>query len=162
MIDFVTTAKTQEVPPVETVRQVNYPPVFKPDKVFACTGKDLGGAVSEIRYGLEARIGLEADCGSYISQAWSFQDALPKLTPEQLEQTFIAHHLRSPDSYILLALSDSSLLLRLTADASSVDSVGEHCTCIDLASKTLAAASHEGIITQITEKSLRTFKAGSM
>jgi hypothetical protein len=50
------------------------------ERIFVCSGRGTGHtSVSEIRYGLEAQIGLTADCGDFcdlssVSQVWALSD----------------------------------------------------------------------------------------
>ena len=59
-----------------------------------------------------------------------------------------------PSSLFLLAVGDESILLHLTADLREIEEVPLSSTWLDLKSRTLAALAYNGIVVQITEKSI--------
>lgn len=110
------------------------------DRLFAGAGRGyMHGAVTELRFGLQARMGatLELeDCG--ILRLWT----LPDVTGTGL--------------YLLLAYSLQSSLLHVSVDASVVTDAQDESTGLDFGSSTLTAgATPEGLVLQVTERSIR-------
>jgi len=116
--------------------------VPRPDRIFACAGKGAKGVITEFRYGLEAKIGLEMDYEMPIMEAWVLCPSYDSLDNED------------DDSLFLLALGDRSAVLRLSADARSVGDLSEHETKFDLRYRTIAASMHRNFTIQVTEQSI--------
>ncbi len=131
--DFVTTYSKQD--------EDSNGLVTKPDRVFTCGGKGKKGAITELRYGLEASIGLEMDYYTPIMEAWVLY---PDFDP--LEESGV--------SLFLLSMGDRSAVLRLSADAGDVQELSQETTRLDLSSRTVAAAMLENCIIQVTERSI--------
>jgi hypothetical protein len=122
-------------------------PLDEPDRIFACTGRGSHSAISEIRYGHEARIRL--DVGPLdvpITESW----VLPS---DLLCQDNLGSELPSPLLF-LLSIVDQSSLLHLSADSKLIEEVEQSHTWLDLSSRTLVAAAYNGLIVQITERSI--------
>lgn len=117
-------------------------PVPRPDRIFACAGKGAKGVITEFRYGLEAKIGLEMDYQMPIMEAWVLCPSFDSLDDDD------------DDSLFLLSLGDRSAVLRLSADAQSVGDLGEHETKFDLRFRTIAASMHRSFTIQVTEQSI--------
>jgi hypothetical protein len=151
MIDFVTTARTKS-PPLVSQDSSESPKRRKlilddPDRVFACTGRGSHGAVSEIRYGYEARVRLDIEGIDYpIAETWamplrmSYQESSVSEMPSPL--------------LFLLSVGDESILLHLTADLREIEEISQSSTWLDLKSRTLAALAYNGIVVQITERTI--------
>lgn len=150
-IDFVTTARTQgpalvpqDSPESSKRRRLV---LGEPDRVFACTGRESHGAVSEIRYGYEARVRLDIEGINYpVTESW----ALPLRAPN-LE--LLSSGMPS-SSLFLLSVGDESILLHLTADFKEIEEISQSSTWLDLKSRTLAASAYNGIVVQITERTI--------
>ena len=110
------------------------------DRLFAGAGRGcIHGAVAELRFGLQARMGTAFDVGeSGIFRLWTLPDV------------------NGMGLYFLLAHSSQSLLLHLSVDTSTVTNEHDESTGLDLGSSTLAAgATPGGLILQVTERSIR-------
>ncbi|CAJ2514245.1 Uu.00g023640.m01.CDS01 [Anthostomella pinea] len=110
--------------------------VTRPDRVFACSGRGTSGAIIELRYGIEAKIGLDLTYISPIKQCW----ALPTCYDDTLDDGF----------FMLLGLPDSSAILHVSQDLSDVSERAQSAVKLDLSSATLAAYEGDGIVVQIT------------
>ena len=113
----------------------------KPDRIFACVGKGIKGAITEFRYGLEASLGLEMDYDAPIISAWTFLSTI--------------HQDDGDDgSLFLLSIGDSSALLRLSSDATDVSELDESSTKLDLSHRTIVATVQGHYLVQVTERSV--------
>jgi hypothetical protein len=110
----------------------------KPDRVFACSGKGVNGAIIELRHGLEAKLALSMEYATHIQEAWAFDSNSPDTIGESL---------------FLLSLGDRSAVLRLSADAKEI-SDDELNTKFDLKHRTVAAGVCQGYTVQVTEQSI--------
>ncbi|KAI1379323.1 hypothetical protein F4677DRAFT_328209 [Hypoxylon crocopeplum] len=108
---------------------------FQPDKVFACSGRGITGAITEFRYGIQGRIGLDLMYSSHIRQCWAISDFTGTI-----EDGF----------FLLLALPNGSAILHLSRDLSEVSEKDHDAIPYDLSSTTLAAQETESIVVQIT------------
>lgn len=114
---------------------------FFGDRIFACSGPTFGhGAVTELRRGLEAQIGLmiEQEESSSILNLWAIPDAL------------------SGGTLFFSSTPDSSSVLFMPEDAQGeVFAMDEESSGADLSSQTLVAGSTpEGVIIQVTSSSI--------
>ncbi|KAF2967313.1 hypothetical protein GQX73_g6280 [Xylaria multiplex] len=109
--------------------------VVSPDKIFACSGRGVSGAIVELRYGIQAKIGLDLLYSSRIKRCW----VIPNFTgiPE--------------DGFcMLLALPENSALLHISHDLSEVSEKAQSVVAFDLLSATLAVHVSKDITIQIT------------
>jgi hypothetical protein len=144
--DIVTTSKFQDrefyEPKKKNPRGREHFP--KPDRIFACVGKGAQGAISEFRYGLEARLGLETEFHTPVIDSWVLP-ATNCLAKDQSED----------GSLFLLSLVHGSAVLNLSSDASEINELDPHMTCLDMSSRTIAASVHGGSVVQVTERCIR-------
>jgi Mono-functional DNA-alkylating methyl methanesulfonate N-term len=149
-IDFVATSRNQArtyASPDFSHRIKKRLDLDEPDKVFACTGRGSHGAVSEMRYGHEARIRLEVGpLDVPITETWVLPSGLSS-------SDGIGTGLPSPLLF-LLTIVDQSSLLHLSADSKVIEEVEQSRTWLDLSSRTLVATAYNGLIVQITERSI--------
>jgi hypothetical protein len=114
----------------------------KPNRLFACVGKGIKSAITEFRYGLEGKLGLEMDYEIPIMQAWA-------LLPQECD---------GPDddagSMFLLSVGDHSAVLQLSSNASDIAELDATSTRFDLRFRTVAAAKHGRYTIQVTEQSI--------
>ncbi|KAI3317448.1 hypothetical protein HD806DRAFT_541229 [Xylariaceae sp. AK1471] len=106
-----------------------------PARLFACSSRDASGAIVELRYGIQAKIGLDLLYNSPIRRCWaipSFDD-----TPEA-------------SFFMLLALPENSALLQVSHDLAEVSEKGQNTVDFDLLSTTLAVHTSKDIVIQIT------------
>lgn len=110
-------------------------------RIFVCSGRGTGHtAVSEIRYGLEAQIGLTADYSelSSVSQVWTLSDT------QNGRLVFLISHAQHTTA-MSLYLADFELEV---ADS-------ESCQGMDLTNPTLAAATMlNEVIIQVTQEAV--------
>ena len=108
----------------------------RPESIFTASGRGLKGSVTQWRWGIQARIGLDIESGEPIRQAWIF--------PIQTNG--------STALLGILALPHSSLVLQFAKDFGQVQAVETEDTALDLSTRTLFAAQcASGEIVQITE-----------
>ncbi|KAI1001461.1 hypothetical protein K3495_g6740 [Podosphaera aphanis] len=122
----------------------------QPDRIFACVCKGINGAVAEFQHGLEARIALISDYDVAILQSWVFHETIIYDDAEESEAIF------------LLALSNSSTVLRLDTDGNFITELNSDFTKFDLRYRTIAASEIDGIRVQVTEKSIVTSRFSSV
>ncbi|KAI2624298.1 mono-functional DNA-alkylating methyl methanesulfonate N-term-domain-containing protein [Hypoxylon sp. NC1633] len=108
---------------------------LRPDKVFACSGRGITGAITEFRYGLQARIGSDLTYASNIRQCWAVSD------PSGIAEDGL---------FLLLALPNGSAVLHLSHDLSEVSEKEHDAVPYDLSSTTLAAQDANGKVVQVT------------
>ncbi|KAI1172716.1 hypothetical protein F4777DRAFT_581671 [Nemania sp. FL0916] len=109
--------------------------VSAPDRIFACSGRDMSGAIIELRYGIEAKIGLDLSYSSFIKKCW----AIPSFS-DTSERGF----------YLLLALPGTSAILHIPYDLSETPCEAEDTFGLDLLSTTLAFYVSKDVVIQIT------------
>ncbi|RYC55220.1 hypothetical protein CHU98_g10988 [Xylaria longipes] len=109
--------------------------MLTPEKIFVCSGRDKSGAIVELRYGNQAKIGLDLSYGSPIKRCW----AIPSFdgTPEA-------------GFFMLLALPEASALLHISHDLSEVSEKAQDTVDFDLFSTTLAVYVSKDLVIQIT------------
>jgi hypothetical protein len=112
-----------------------------PSKIFTCVGKGSKGGITELRYGLEARLGLEMKYNSPIMEVWDLSTDLDQ--SDSVDGFFF-----------LLSLAGSSAVLHLSADESEITALDEYSTKLDLRYRTIAAATQGRSTIQVTERSI--------
>ncbi|KAF5133642.1 hypothetical protein E5D57_004268 [Metarhizium anisopliae] len=111
----------------------------KPESLFSASGRGIRGNLTQWRWGIQGRIGLDIETGEPIRCSWGFSMSGPE----------------GNGLFGLLALPDSSILLHFSSDFSQVDAVPPDSTAFDLTSRTLhACQAQSGLILQITESSV--------
>jgi hypothetical protein len=110
----------------------------KPDRIFCVSGQGLGSALTELRWGLQARIGLEFDYSHLVRQSWMFPvDARG-----------------NGGYYALFSLPHISQVFHISSDLDSADALTSESSPFDMTSRTIFAVQNEqGTIVQITETS---------
>ncbi|KAI0459571.1 hypothetical protein F5B21DRAFT_249013 [Xylaria acuta] len=109
--------------------------VLAPEKIFVCSGRDKSGAIVELRYGIQAKIGLDLLYPSPIKRCWP----IPSFDGT-LEAGF----------FMLLALPENSALLHISHDLSEVSEKDQAMVDFDLLSTTLAVYVSKDLVIQIT------------
>ena len=122
--------------------------VPNPDRIFACTGKGSKGTIMELRYGLEARIGLETEYHSPIIRAWVLDTTLVSFRDEG-------------GSLFLLSLGARSSLLHLSSTADDIIEVEPSSSPFDLRYGTITTSMHESCVVQVTTHSVLFIKKNS-
>ncbi|KAI1412203.1 hypothetical protein F5Y13DRAFT_200188 [Hypoxylon sp. FL1857] len=107
---------------------------YQPDKVFACSGRGITGAITQFRYGIQARIGLDLTYSSNIKQCWAISDF------GATEEGF----------FLLLALPNGTTILHLSRDLSEASEIDRDAIPYDLTSTTHTVQEFEGVVVQIT------------
>ncbi|KAI0469430.1 hypothetical protein F4859DRAFT_131092 [Xylaria cf. heliscus] len=110
--------------------------LLAPENIFVCSGRDKSGAIVELRYGIQAKIGLDLLYPSPIKRCW----AIPSFDGAPEEAGFL----------MLLALSENSALLHISQDLSEVSEKAQEAVDFDLLSTTLAVYVSEDFVVQIT------------
>ncbi|KAI1107047.1 hypothetical protein F4804DRAFT_258489 [Jackrogersella minutella] len=110
---------------------------YQPDRIFACSGRGITGAITQFRYGLQARIGLDLTYPFIVRQCWAISDLD---LDEDMERGF----------FLLLALPNASSILHLSGDLSEASEKDQDATPYDLTSTTLAVQEANGAVVQIT------------
>ncbi|GAP82946.1 putative thermotolerance protein [Rosellinia necatrix] len=109
--------------------------ILTSEKIFVCSGRGSFGAIVELRYGIQAKIGLSLSYLSPIKRCW----AIPSFHGSQ-ETAF----------FMLLALPQHSALLRIEDDLSEVSEKAQDTVDFDLLSTTLAVHVSREVVIQIT------------
>ena len=112
-----------------------------PDRIFACVGKGTKGSITEFRYGLEARLGLETEFHMPVVDAWVAPSNLCSVKDDA-------------GSFFLLSVINGSALLHLSSDASEIDEVDQASTLLDLRYRTIATGLRGDCAIQVTEQSV--------
>jgi hypothetical protein len=116
--------------------QTNSSLLVKPDSLFSASGRAVKGNLTQWRWGIQGRIGLDIESGEPIRRSWGFSMDGPG----------------GQGLYGLLTLPNSSILLHFSSDFSQVDAVEPDRTAFDLTSRTLHAhRTKSGSILQATE-----------
>lgn len=113
----------------------------EPDKLYACVGKGIKGAVIEFRHGLEASVGVELEHQTLVIQAWAVSSPAEDSTDQE-------------GTGLLLCLGDRTAFLQLSSDAMAFSDVPQEKTRFDLGHRTIAANVHEQCKIQVTELSI--------
>ncbi|KPM34735.1 hypothetical protein AK830_g11834 [Neonectria ditissima] len=144
-IDLVTTDEyaswATEAPTGEAFSRRRLPPngLRKPDRIFCTSGRGPKSSLTELRWGIQALIGLEFDYDQPVRQSWMF--------PVQVrgEMGF----------YALLSLPHSSDVLHLSGDLTNASALAPDASPFDTACRTIHAVQNElKTIVQITEASI--------
>ncbi|KAL6920788.1 hypothetical protein FSST1_004814 [Fusarium sambucinum] len=110
----------------------------KPDRIFCTSGRGPRSSLTELRWGIQARIGLEFDYDQPVRQSWMFPMEV------QGEKGF----------YAVLSLPHSSDVLHFPADLSNASALSSDACPFDTSSRTISAIQNsQGTIIQITETS---------
>lgn len=110
----------------------------KPDRIFCTSGRGPRSSLTELRWGIQARIGLEFDYDQPVRQSWMFPVEI------QGERGF----------YAVLSLPHSSDILHFPADLSNANALSLDTCPFDTSSRTISAIQGEhGKIVQVTETS---------
>lgn len=144
MVDLATTYQqpVRQGPPVskEQLRRLDraVDSMQKPDRIFTASGRGQKGSLTELRWGIQARIGLEIDLDENVRQSWMFR----------------AQENDEPDFYTLLSLPHSSTALHISSNLSQAVALDAGSVEFDVSSRTLCATKNEhGLIIQVTESS---------
>jgi hypothetical protein len=144
-LDFVTTASDLDRnTPKTTERRPTRESIPVPDRIFAITGKGGYGAITELRNGFEAKIGLEMEYHTPIMNAWMFPSGL-----------FDKPDVQARASSILLSFGDRSSVLHISDDATRVEELADELTDLDVESRTITAGIQGNCGIQVTENFIR-------
>ena len=106
------------------------------DRVFCTSGRGPRSSLTELRWGIQARIGLEFDYDQPVRQSWMFP------MESQGERGF----------YAVLSLPHSSDVLHFPGDLSNASALSPDACPFDTSSRTISAIQNDqGTIIQITE-----------
>ncbi|KAF5025461.1 hypothetical protein F66182_2437 [Fusarium sp. NRRL 66182] len=111
----------------------------KPDRVFCTSGRGPRSSLTELRWGIQARIGLEFEYDQPVRQSWMFQVEI------EGERGF----------YAILSLPHSSDVLHFPADLSNANALSPDACPFDTSSRTVSATQNgQKMIVQVTETCL--------
>ncbi|KAF9784812.1 hypothetical protein IL306_007085 [Fusarium sp. DS 682] len=123
---------------LETKRKVPSNLRQNPDRIFCTSGRGPQSSLTELRWGIQARIGLEFDYDQHVRQSWMFT------TEVQGERGF----------YVILSLPHSSDVLHFSADLSNANALSPDTCPFDTSSRTISAIQTDpGMIIQVSESS---------
>jgi hypothetical protein len=101
----------------------------------------VNGSIAELRYGLEARLGLEVEFPLPIMDVW--------VSPIQLYPMG-----NDGETLFLLSLVNRSVLLHLSNKATEIDELDQSSTLLDLRYRTITTTFHVDYDIQVTEQSI--------
>lgn len=107
----------------------------RPDRVFVSSGRGKLGSITELRYGLSARITQVAEYGAPIRQCWAVRPL-----QDEAEDGF----------FLILSLPDRSTLLHFPDNFEDVVDRGEDTVPYDLSSRTLVSQDANDMVIQVT------------
>ncbi|PQE23253.1 thermotolerance protein [Rutstroemia sp. NJR-2017a BVV2] len=128
----------------------NKPDKFSPnpDSVFVCSGKGAQSSITELRCGVEAKLGLEIPEIGYVTKVW----ALPSYVDSKIDDD---------GDLILLSFADRSAVIHVSSDAMEGTELEPSGTQLDLEHRTIAAAYSKDRAVQVTEQSIVILDAGT-
>ncbi|VUC35766.1 unnamed protein product [Clonostachys rosea] len=110
-----------------------------PDRIFLASGRGETGSVTEIRHGIQARIGLDLELGEPVRQAWLFSD----------------DRLETGSMVAILALPYSTAILSFSGNLEDVVAEQADQTPFDSSTRTLCSArTVSDVIVQVTEETI--------
>ncbi|CAH0021859.1 unnamed protein product [Clonostachys rhizophaga] len=110
-----------------------------PDRIFLASGRGATGSVTEIRHGIQARIGLDLELGEPVRQVWLFSD----------------DRLESGSMVAILALPYSTAILSFSSNLEDVVAEPADQTPFDSTARTLCSARIvSDVIIQVTEETI--------
>jgi hypothetical protein len=119
-----------------------------PDSVFVCSGKGAQSSITELRCGIEAKLGLEIPEIGYVTKVW----ALPSHVDSKVDDD---------GDLILLSFADRSAVIHVSSDAMEGAELEPSGTQLDLEHRTIAAAYSKDRAIQVTEQSIVILDAGT-
>ncbi|KAF5638906.1 thermotolerance [Fusarium tjaetaba] len=108
---------------LSTKRRVSSNPKPKSDRIFCTSGRGPQSSLTELRWGIQARIGLEFDHDQHVRQSWMFP------VEAQGDRSF----------YVILSLPHSTDVLHFPADLSNADALSPDACPFDTSSRTISA-----------------------
>jgi hypothetical protein len=119
----------------------------KPDRIFGTSGKGSKGTVTEYRYGLQAKIGLQYECGMGVKRAF----VLPALA------AFFGGE--APGYDLILSMGDQTRVLRLSEDFGEIAELqdGDATLPYNLSCQTITAATaceSADVVVQVTAQNI--------
>lgn len=115
-------------------------PLTRPDTVFTASGRGSKGSVTQWRWGIQGRVGLDIDFGEPIRHSWAFALADPG---------------GGGGLSALLGLPYSSAVLQFSENFGQVNALAAEATPFDLSSRTLDVySSPQGTVIQVTERAI--------
>ncbi|KAF5656065.1 putative FUN12-general translation factor eIF2 [Fusarium sp. NRRL 25303] len=112
---------------LSTKRKVSSNSRPKSDRIFCTSGRGPRSSLTELRWGIQARIGLEFDHDQHVRQSWMFP------VEAQGERSF----------YVILSLPHSTDVLHFPADLSNANALSPEACPFDTSSRTISACQTE-------------------
>ncbi|KAH7178438.1 mono-functional DNA-alkylating methyl methanesulfonate N-term-domain-containing protein [Fusarium sp. MPI-SDFR-AT-0072] len=123
---------------LSTKRKVSSNSRPKSDHIFCTSGRGPRSSLTELRWGIQARIGLEFDHDQHVRQSWMFP------VEAQGERGF----------YVILSLPHSTDVLHFPADLSNANALSPEACPFDTSSRTISAfQTEQTVIIQVSETS---------
>lgn len=123
---------------LSTKRKVSSNSRPKSDRIFCTSGRGPRSSLTELRWGIQARIGLEFDHDQHVRQSWMFP------VEAQGERGF----------YVILSLPHSTDVLHFPADLSNANALSPEACPFDTSSRTISAfQTEQTVIIQVSETS---------
>jgi hypothetical protein len=145
--DFVVTPRLAGKKAEYNAQKEHESQVDTPQRIFTCSGTGGRGAISQLRYGHEARITMEApDLEHPVSGAWGLSLSLSGEGPSTV--------VSSTPLLFLLSYANTSVLLHHNGDGETMQAIDANSTWLDLDSRTITAVSIGGATIQVTERSI--------
>lgn len=118
-----------------------------PDSIFVCSGKGESSSITELRYGIEAILGLDLEFHSTVTKAW--------ILPSEVYSGLVGG-----DDWILLSLDDRSAVLQVSLDRTNAEELDPSLTQLDLTSRTIVTDVSGNRAIQVTEQSIIILDSG--
>ncbi|SCO23421.1 probable FUN12-general translation factor eIF2 homolog [Fusarium fujikuroi] len=132
---------------LSTKRKVSSNSRPKSDRIFCTSGRGPRSSLTELRWGIQARIGLEFDHDQHVRQSWMFP------VEAQGERGF----------YVILSLPHSTDVLHFPADLSNANALSPEACPFDTSSRTISACQTEQtVIIQVSETSTSRYNHGEV
>ncbi|KAK2678124.1 Cleavage/polyadenylation specificity factor, A subunit, N-terminal [Fusarium oxysporum f. sp. vasinfectum] len=123
---------------LSTKRKVSSNSRPKSDRIFCTSGRGPRSSLTELRWGIQARIGLEFDHDQHVRQSWMFP------VEAQGERGF----------YVILSLPHSTDVLHFPADLNNANALSPEACPFDTSSRTISAfQTEQTVIIQVSETS---------
>ncbi|QSZ34048.1 hypothetical protein DSL72_005628 [Monilinia vaccinii-corymbosi] len=126
-------------------RPMSFVPI--PDSIFVCNGKGAQSSITELRYGIEAILGLDIEFHSAVTKAW--------ILPSEVYSGLVGG-----DDWVLLSLEDRSAILQVPVDRTSAEELDPNNTQLNLGSRTIVVGISGNRAIQVTEHSIIILDSG--
>ncbi|KAI9645409.1 hypothetical protein NHQ30_006148 [Ciborinia camelliae] len=144
-MDLVVIKNNSESNLVVNTRPQSFVPI--PDSIFVCSGKGARSSITELRYGIEAILGIDLEYHSPIAKAW--------VLPSEVYSGSVGG-----DEWILLSFEGQSAILQISLDRTSSEELHPKSFPFDWKSRTIVTGINGNRAIQVTEKSIVILNSG--